>query len=53
MAEIDKPICEWSKRQLRESFERLREILRNPQYACTKCGRAACDKKWLCKPKSL
>lgn len=48
-----KEICEWSKTQLRDHFELLARIVAEPTYACSKCGRAANDKKWLCKPKKL
>jgi hypothetical protein len=29
------------------------DIVRNPQYVCTKCGRVADQKKWLHKPAAL
>lgn len=48
-----KQLCDWSKKDLRERFEELRELVVEPRYACTKCGRAACEKQWLCKPKAL
>ena len=34
-------------------FALLMKIVAEPSYACTKCGRAANSKKWLCKPKKL
>lgn len=48
-----KEICDWSKAQLRDHFELLETIVAQPKYACTKCGRAAISKKWLCKAKKL
>ena len=48
-----KEICDWSKAQLREHFDLLAQIVAEPKYACTKCGRAANAKKWLCKAKKL
>lgn len=48
-----KEICDWTKVQLRDHFELLEEIVAHPKYACTKCGRAANAKKWLCKAKKL
>jgi lipopolysaccharide biosynthesis regulator YciM len=48
-----KELCEWSKAQLREYFDQLQKIVTQPKYACTKCGRAAAAKKWLCKAKKL
>ncbi|MEM6329619.1 MAG: hypothetical protein AAF790_05155 [Planctomycetota bacterium] len=50
MKKLDKKICDWSKRDLRESFDQLRIIVERPKFACIKCGRAASAKKWLCKP---
>lgn len=49
----EKAICDWSKKDLRERWEELRELVANPRYACTKCGRAASRKTALCKPKSI
>ena len=48
-----KELCEWSRDQLRDHFDQLQKIVASPKYACTKCGRAASAKKWLCKPKRL
>ena len=50
---ISKTICDWSRRELRDHFDQLQKIVERPKYACTKCGRAASAKKWLCKPKRL
>jgi hypothetical protein len=52
-AEPTKEICEWTKTQLRDNFALLSRIVAQPTFACTKCGRVANDKKWLCKPKKL
>lgn len=49
MASSDKELCEWSKKDYAEKFDLLQKIVCNPKYACVKCGRAACEKKWLCK----
>ena len=48
-----KELCDWSKAQLRDHFELLEKIVTKPKYACSKCGRAASAKKWLCKAKKL
>jgi hypothetical protein len=56
LAEKDPPtkeLCEWSKSQLETHFALLAKIVTEPTYACTKCGRAANQKKWLCKPRRL
>lgn len=49
----EKKICDWSKRDLKERFAELQAIVEQPSYACLKCGRAACAKKWLCKAEPL
>ncbi|MEO1495534.1 MAG: hypothetical protein AAFV43_00115 [Planctomycetota bacterium] len=49
----DEKLCDWSKKDLRERFEQLRELVRLPRYVCTKCGRAASQKDAVCKPKPL
>ena len=56
MADKDAPtkeICHWTKSQLENHFALLAKIVAEPTYVCTKCGRAANGKKWLCKAKKL
>jgi lipopolysaccharide biosynthesis regulator YciM len=56
MADKDLPtkeICHWTKSQLENHFALLAKIVAEPTYVCTKCGRAANGKKWLCKAKKL
>ncbi len=50
---MSKALCDWSKKDLRERWEELRELVESPKYACTKCGRAAVKKAVLCKAKPL
>jgi len=50
---IEKEICEWSQAELEEHFGQLRKIVSKPAFACSKCGRVAKRKKWLCKAKKL
>ncbi|MEO0530396.1 MAG: hypothetical protein AAF266_07425 [Planctomycetota bacterium] len=49
----EKTLCDWSKKDFRERFAELCELVAVPKYACTKCGRAAARKSALCKPKAL
>lgn len=49
----EKTLCDWSKKDFRERWEELRELVESPKYACTKCGRAAAKKSVLCKAKPL
>lgn len=50
---FSKELCDWSKDDFARHFDKLQEIVAEPQYVCTKCGRAASKKKWLCKAKKL
>lgn len=53
MSASNKELCEWSKKDYVANFELLQKIVSEPKFACIKCGRAACEKKWLCKGKPL
>ncbi|TWT36415.1 hypothetical protein KOR34_13200 [Posidoniimonas corsicana] len=48
-----KTLCDWSKKDFVSKFDELKTIVGDPKFACVKCGRAACEKKWLCKGKPL
>jgi hypothetical protein len=43
-------ICKWKKNQYKEDLDKLRKLVQKPKYVCIGCGRAAKDKKLLCKP---
>lgn len=49
----DKKICDWSKKELRERFDELATMIDAPRFVCPKCGRAANEKRWLCKAKAI
>ncbi|MEM8865973.1 MAG: hypothetical protein AAGF31_10565 [Planctomycetota bacterium] len=51
--QIDEKLCDWSKRDIHDHFEQLQSIVLHPRFVCTKCGRAAVAKKWLCKARAL
>lgn len=44
-----KTLCEM-KKQLKSDFLAYKLMVCNASHVCTKCGRAANDKKLLCKP---
>jgi lipopolysaccharide biosynthesis regulator YciM len=46
-----KHLCKWDR--IEDRMEELVKIVKSPEYVCKKCGRAARDKKWLCKPVAL
>jgi hypothetical protein len=53
MAEKEKHICKWDKDRIEDKLDQLMKIVKAPGYVCRRCGRAAGDKKWLCKPVAL
>ena len=46
-------ICKWKKKKLEKDFDKLKMIVYPPKFICKKCGRAAIDDKYLCKPVSI
>ncbi len=53
MANTDKNLCKWSKKNIEKNMASLREIVARPRFVCAKCARVAADKKPLCKPVPL
>lgn len=49
---MSKTLCEM-KKQLKSDFGLYKQLVCNATHVCTKCGRAANDKKLLCKPERL
>lgn len=47
-----KTLCEM-KQLLKADFDDYKQLVYNASHICTKCGRAANDKKLLCKPEKL
>ena len=50
---FEETLCDWTRRDLEKRFDLLCEIVACPRFVCTKCGRVAGEKKWLCKPRKL
>jgi hypothetical protein len=48
-----KEICKWDRSTLEEALPLLVEQIANAKLICRKCGRAASDKRLLCKPVKL
>lgn len=53
MGDKIKPLCKWKESQYVKELELLKQIVAEPQFVCRECGRAAGEKKWLCKPVRL
>ncbi len=53
MAKLKKNLCKWKKKDFTDNFDDLKKIVQNPNYICSKCGRAASAKKYLCDPESF
>ena len=50
----DEPICKWSRKELEKHLvELVSEVVTEPRFVCTKCGRAAAAKRFLCKSKKI
>lgn len=47
-----KTLCEM-KKLLKADFKLYKQYVSDATHLCTKCGRAANDKKLLCKPERL
>ena len=50
MAKKAKPICKWDKEEIKDNLDELKRIVAKPKFICRKCGRAAKDDDYLCKP---
>jgi hypothetical protein len=49
---MPKTLCEM-KKQLKADFSTYKKLVCDPTHVCSKCGRAANDRKLLCKPDRL
>lgn len=47
---MSKELCEHKKTTLRENIKLYMKLVDKPTHVCSKCGRAANDKKLLCDP---
>jgi hypothetical protein len=47
MAKKTKQLCKWKQEDIMKKFDKYTDIVRNPKFVCTKCGRVA-DKKNGC-----
>jgi len=48
-----KKMCKWSKSDIKKHFDKFKETVSEPKYACANCARVAGKKKSLCKPIDL
>ncbi|MGD8283693.1 MAG: hypothetical protein PVG70_00760 [Desulfobacterales bacterium] len=53
MAKKTKELCKWKKEDISKKLDKFSDIVKNPKFVCTKCGRVADKKKWLHKPVAL
>jgi hypothetical protein len=53
MGDKTKALCKWNKSRYVKDLALLREIVSEPRFICKDCGRAAGEKKWLCKPTKI
>lgn len=50
---MSKELCKWEKTKYKKKFDKLVQIVEEPQYLCIKCGRAANDSDYLCKSEKI
>jgi len=53
MADKIRELCKWKSESYLKELDLLCTIVSSPRFVCTKCGRVADKKKWLCKPQKL
>lgn len=50
----EKSLCKLvGNKILKKNLEAYSELIRDPNFVCGKCGRAAKDKKNLCEPEKI
>jgi hypothetical protein len=50
---MTKTLCELRKQLLEKEFDHYVELVSSPCFVCKKCGRAANEDRYLCKPRSI
>ena len=53
MPKETKHLCKWDKEEIKDNLEKIKKIVAKPRFVCRKCGRAAKDSDFLCKPEEL
>jgi hypothetical protein len=53
MTKKAKKFCDWKKKQYSDDLPKLKAIVRDANYVCSKCGRAANSAKPLCSPEPI
>jgi hypothetical protein len=53
MSKEPKHLCKWDKDEIKDDLDKLRKLVDEPRFICRKCGRAAKDSDYLCKPVKL
>lgn len=48
-----KPLCDWTRTEMKQEKALMLEIKLGPQYECRKCRRWASKACWLCEPTKL
>ncbi len=51
--EIKSELCKLKKDDIESKFEEISTIIKEAEYICKRCARAAKDKKNLCKPTKI
>ncbi len=51
--EIKSELCKLKKDDIESKFEEISTIIKEAEYICKRCARAAKEKKNLCKPTKI
>jgi hypothetical protein len=46
-------LCKWDKDTIKENWDQLIKLVREPEYVCKRCGRAVNDKDRVCKGEKI
>ncbi len=48
-----KKLCKIKEKAVIKHRKEILEVIQNPEFLCTKCGRASSQKKFLCSPMKI
>lgn len=46
-------LCDLSKKDIEKHFDKIKNLVSEPNFMCEKCARVCSKKSYLCKPKKL
>jgi hypothetical protein len=46
-------LCKWDKARIKKDYAKLKKIVGDPHFVCSKCARVSIDSSHLCRPQKL